>query len=134
VEQKQSLTAFCVQVRWYDFQTIRWIIYRRKRTEFLLSAPQLHSAMPLFTLSPHPGTWHVQYSSRDIWHGRRNVHAIFTDKNSLEYTYQEMKTEEIKSHQESSWKVVGNGKDGKLESWMKETEMGIEDPSGEFHT
>jgi len=39
---------------------------------------------------------------------------------------------EIRSHQELSWDVVGNGKDGKLESWMKETAMGIEDTSGEL--
>lgn len=39
---------------------------------------------------------------------------------------------EIKSHQKLSWEVVGNGKDGELESWMKETEMGIEDTSGEL--
>jgi hypothetical protein len=84
------------------------------------------------TLSPYPGTWYVQYSSRSLWHRRRNIHAIFTDKNSLEYTYQEMGSVEIKSHQELNWEVVGIGKDGKLESWMKETGVGIEDNSGEL--
>jgi hypothetical protein len=84
------------------------------------------------TLYLYPGTWHVQYSSRDLWHGKRNGHANFTDTKSLKYTYQEINTVEIKSHQELSWEVVGSGKDGKLESWMKETEVGIEDTSGEL--
>lgn len=74
----------------------------------------------------------MQYSTRNLWLGRRNVHAIFTDTNSLDYTYQELGAVEIRSHQELSWDVVGNGKDGKLESWMKETGMGIEDTSGEL--
>ncbi|KAF8860145.1 hypothetical protein BDZ45DRAFT_801150 [Acephala macrosclerotiorum] len=88
--------------------------------------------MPPSTFSTYPGTWHVQYSSRKLWHGKRNVQAKFTASDSLEYTYQEQEISEIKAHEETDWKVVGNGKDGKLETWMTETEGGIEDTSGEI--
>ncbi len=88
--------------------------------------------MPLSTFSTYPGTWHVQYSSRKLWHGKRNVHANFTALDYLDYTYQEYEGSEVKSHEEIDWKVVGNGKDGKLESWMTETEAGIVDTSGEY--
>jgi hypothetical protein len=80
----------------------------------------------------YPETWHVQYSSRKLWHGKRNVHANFTASDSLDYTYQEKWGFRIKAYEETDWKVVGNGKDGKLESWMTETEFGIEDTSGEI--
>jgi hypothetical protein len=94
--------------------------------------------MPPSTFPTYPGTWHVQYSSRKLWHGKRNVHANFTASDSLDYTYQVQNLlglhppSEIKAYEETDWKVVGNGKDGKLESWMTETEAGIVDTSGEI--
>jgi hypothetical protein len=50
----------------------------------------------------------------------------------LDYTYQEHQVSEIKAHQETDWKVIGNGKDGTLESWMTETELGIVDTAGKL--
>jgi len=92
------------------------------------------------TSSAYPVTWHVQYSSRKLWDGKRNVHANFTASGSLDYTYQVHSLiflglplpSEIKVYEETDWKVVGSGKDGKLESWMTETEAGIVDTSGEI--
>jgi hypothetical protein len=82
------------------------------------------------TFSAYPGTWHVQFSSRRLWHGKRNVQAIFTASNSLDYTYQDHEELEIKTHREVNWEVTAYGKDGKLESWMTETDAGIVDNSG----
>jgi hypothetical protein len=82
------------------------------------------------TFSAYPGTWHVQYSSRRLWHGKRNVQAIFTASSSLGYTYQDHEELEIKTHREVNWEVTAYGKDGKLESWMTETDAGIVDNSG----
>ena len=73
----------------------------------------------------------MQHSSRQLWHGRRNVHTEFTAEGSLNYTYQERETLEIKAHKDTDWRVVVDGKDGHLQSWMIETEFGIEDSSGE---
>jgi hypothetical protein len=74
----------------------------------------------------------VQFSSRGLWHGKRNVQANFTASNSLDYTYQEYEELKIKPHRETDWEVAGDGKDGKLESWMTETEAGIVDTSGKY--
>lgn len=74
----------------------------------------------------------MQYSSRKLWYGKRNVQAKFTASKFLNYTYQEQEVLEIKAHEETDWEVIGNGKDGKLETWMTETEGGIEDTSGEI--
>ncbi|KAE9369698.1 hypothetical protein N431DRAFT_560464 [Stipitochalara longipes BDJ] len=87
--------------------------------------------MPPLTTSKHPGTWHLQYSSRKLWHGKRNVHAHFTASDSLEYSYQEHEALEIKARDEKEWKIAGIGKDGKLESWMTEVDGWIADTSGE---
>jgi hypothetical protein len=84
------------------------------------------------TFSAYPGTWHVQFSSRRLWHGKRNVQAIFTAPNSLDYTYQDHEALGIKTHKEVNWEVAGDGKDGKLEGWMTETDAGIVDTSGKY--
>jgi hypothetical protein len=88
--------------------------------------------MPPSALSTYPETWHVQYSSRKLWHGKRNVHATFIASGSLDYTYQEHEALEIKTYEETEWKVAGDGRDGQLEIWMTETETGIVDTSGEI--
>jgi len=90
---------------------------------------KFYCAMPLSTSSTYPGTWHLQYSSRNIWIGKRNAHASFTTSNSLSYTYQDHHSLEIKSRDEKVLKVVATGKDGKLESWMTEVDGGIVGPS-----
>lgn len=72
----------------------------------------------------------MQFSSRRLWHGKRNVQAIFTASNSLDYTYQDHEELEIKTHREVNWEVTAYGKDGKLESWMTEMDAGIVDTSG----
>ena len=74
----------------------------------------------------------MQFSSRRLWHGKRNVQAIFTASNSLDYTYQDHEEREIKTHREVNWEVTGYGKDGKLEGWMTETDAGIVDTSGKY--
>lgn len=76
-----------------------------------------------------PGTWHVQHSSRRLWHLKRNVHVI-ADAGVLEYTYQSETASEIQTHKEADWKIVETGRDGKLETWMIETEAGIQDAAG----
>jgi hypothetical protein len=38
----------------------------------------------------------------------------------------------VKTLAETDWKVLGQGKDGKLESWMIETAWGIADSSGKI--
>jgi hypothetical protein len=81
--------------------------------------------------SHYPGIWHVQHSSRERWHGKRNVHAEFTAEGSIDYTYQERESSEVKAYKDTDWKVVVDGKDGYLQCWMKETEYGIEDSAGE---
>lgn len=73
----------------------------------------------------------MHYSSRKLWEEKRNVHATFTTSGSLDYSYQEQESSEIKTHQEPNWKVVVEGKDGKLANWMTEVEGGIVDSSGE---
>jgi hypothetical protein len=88
--------------------------------------------MSLSTFSLYPGTWHVQFSSRKLWLGKRNVQANFAASRSLDYTYQEHDELDIKTHKEEDWEVAGGGKDGKLEDWMTETEMGIVDTAGKY--
>jgi hypothetical protein len=88
--------------------------------------------MSPFAFSVYPGTWHVQCSSRKLWHGKRNVQANFAASNSLDYTYQEHEELNIKTHKDADWEVAGDGKDGKLEGWMTETEAGIVDSSGKY--
>ncbi len=49
------------------------------------------------------------------------------------FSYQEVPglKGEVKTYKSlEAWKLLGQGRDGKLESWMRETEMGIEDDSG----
>jgi hypothetical protein len=74
----------------------------------------------------------VQFSSRRLWHGKRNVQAIFTASNSPDYTNQEHEELGIKTHREVNWEVTGYGKDGKLEGWMTETDAGIVDTAGKY--
>jgi hypothetical protein len=137
IKKKQSQTAFYVfKNTGSTFKLAGGLFLVVKTQSPCLTSlyPGLDSVMPPSTLSSHswPGTGYVQYSSRTFWHGRRNVHAVFLDTASLKYTYQEMNNVEVKSHEELKGEVVADGKDGKLESWMKETEMGIEDPSGKL--
>jgi hypothetical protein len=116
------------------FQTRASFIPRRKRILGLDSSDYitaLHSNMSPPIYSSYPGIWHVQHSSRELWHGKRNVHAEFTAEGSLDCTYQERETSEIKAYKDTDWEVVVDGKDGHLQCWMKETEYGIEDSAGE---
>jgi hypothetical protein len=82
------------------------------------------------------GDWYVRHSTRAIWHGKRNVQVNGShDKRTLPsetllYSYQERADPEVKTRLEECCKLLGQGKDGKLESWMRETEWGIEDSSG----
>lgn len=70
------------------------------------------------TSSSYTGTWHVQHSSRHVWRGKRNVRAEFTAE-GVEYTYQKRGNSEIKTHKDTDYKAVVEGKDGHLESWRK---------------
>ncbi|KAF4629378.1 hypothetical protein G7Y89_g8773 [Cudoniella acicularis] len=81
---------------------------------------------------------YLQYSTRTFWHQKRNVLAESPDNHNssasknLTYTYQDSWfNTKLKSRTEGAFKILGKGKDGKLESWMIETEWGIEDSSGE---
>jgi hypothetical protein len=70
-----------------------------------------------------PQIWYVQYSNRMLWHGKRNVKAIVTTSNALAYSYQDLETLEIKTCEETEWKIVGV-KVGKLQNWKRRAEEG----------
>lgn len=83
--------------------------------------------------------WYLRLSTRAIWHQKRNVQAdgSHDERNlasqTLLYSFQEANSSRIQTCLEEHWKLLGSGKDGKLESWMRETEWGIEDSSGKSH-
>jgi hypothetical protein len=83
--------------------------------------------------------WYLQHSTRAIWHQKRNVQAVESrdERNlaslTLLYSFQEANSSRIQTCLEEHCKLLESGRDGKLESWMRETQWGIEDSSGKSH-
>ncbi|OCK84709.1 hypothetical protein K432DRAFT_389312 [Lepidopterella palustris CBS 459.81] len=94
--------------------------------------------------------WYLSHSTRTCWKLARNVQMRFRDppdprsdtknvSSVIQWSWQalgddglEEKIAEAQEGGESSWKVLGAGKEGALENWMIETEYGIEDSAGEI--
>lgn len=82
---------------------------------------------------------YLRHSTRAIWHQKRNVQAngSLDERNlasqTLLYSFQEANSSRVQTCLEEHGKLLGSGKDGKLESWMIQTEWGIEDSSGKSH-
>lgn len=82
-------------------------------------------------------TWYLQYSTRAIWQGRRNVQVRAADDQSelpletREYTFQALDALDVKTWCDTGEPIVLHGLDGKLLSWMKVTDAGVEDDSGQ---
>lgn len=82
------------------------------------------------------GDWYVRHSTRTFWLGKRNVQVNgFYDNespqsNALPFSYQDLIGPEVRTRMEAGWKVLGEGRNGKLPDYLRETEWGLEDNSG----
>jgi hypothetical protein len=93
--------------------------------------------------------WHISHSTSAEWIAVRNVQmrlkspetldtATSTLRPKIEWSWQALGSDQVKRSlvdgdgDHAHWDVLGRGKEGNLESWMIETEWGIEDSSGEF--
>ncbi|KAF2498849.1 hypothetical protein BU16DRAFT_524895 [Lophium mytilinum] len=90
------------------------------------------------------GTWYLSHSTHERWRGKRNVRLCWVkakqedaQATELEWSWQAVDREEVKRLRvpadaiEDRYVVLGTGKEGSLQGWMKETEYGIADSSGE---
>jgi len=111
---------------------------------------ELPAIVPQAHLSGHK--WHLAHSSRTLWTSRRNVQLLFkfsqqstpsSESTNWElcWSWQEIASDEVKTltiypreNAIDDWELLGTGKEGSLESWMIETEYGIEDNAGQWIT
>ncbi|KAL2062901.1 hypothetical protein VTL71DRAFT_5973 [Oculimacula yallundae] len=79
--------------------------------------------------------WYLHYSTRLIWMGKQNIQVEKADdKNesrveALTYSYQDLDSSEVNTMLGGGGRVLIEGRDGKLLSWMMVTDLGIEDDS-----
>ncbi|KAH7360440.1 hypothetical protein BKA65DRAFT_493134 [Rhexocercosporidium sp. MPI-PUGE-AT-0058] len=82
--------------------------------------------------------WYLHHSTRATWLGKRNVQVEASDdagnlpSETLTYSYQELHSSEVKTQVDRDGRVILEGRDGKLLSWMTVTDLGIADDSGEI--
>ena len=79
--------------------------------------------------------WYPHPSTRTTWLGKRNVLVEASDDAGnllLTYSYQELQRSEVKTQLERDGRVIMEGRDGKLLSWMTVTDLGIADESGQL--
>ena len=112
--------------------------------------PELSAIVPQAHLSGRK--WHLAHSSRTLWTSRRNVQLLFefSQQSTLSsesanwelcWSWQEIASDEVKTltrypreNAIDDWELLGTGKEGRLESWMIETEYSIEDNAGQWIT